>query len=232
MTARYFSVISVVLLVLVTAVNAADLATNTRIIQGTWYCPPTQDLYHRFDFNPDGTFMWLSYSPSRNKKYSWEPSFTEPWHYSFRTATKIDVSNNGTILIESLAPDRFRFSWISYGVKDSYACSRTRPPGDTDDSRVRSALLKDIQKKPFLGRWKTTNGNEYVEFLPGDICIKGILKAGRWDRTKYKFNVYYEGEGAMCGDSGMFSRKPPNKIILDYGMGGTPITYHRTNPLK
>ena len=87
-------------------------------------------------------------------------------------------------------------------------------------------------KKPFLGKWKTADGKKYVEFFPGDTCIKGFLNSGRWETTKYKFNVYHDGKDAMCGESGMFSRKAPDKLILDYGMGGDSITYHRVKSSK
>ncbi len=90
----------------------------------------------------------------------------------------------------------------------------------------------DDQKKPFIGKWKSADGKEYVEFLSGDMCIKGILEAGRWKTTKYKFEVYHDGENARCGDAGMFSRKAPNKLVLDYGMGGKPIIYHRATCSK
>lgn len=232
MIARKYFIFPVVLLMLVGTAYATDLATNKRVIQGSWYCPPTQDLYHRFDFNPDGTFMRLSYLPTKQNKHLWSPSFTTPWQYSFRSPTEIDDGHSGTFLIESLTPDSFRFKWISYGVETQFACSRTRPPGDTDESRIKGiALIKD-QKKPFLGKWKTADGKEYVEFFLGDTCIKSFLKAGRWETTKYKFDVYHDGKDAMCGDSGVFSRKAPDKLILDHGMGGDSITYHRVKSSK
>jgi len=220
-------IVSAVLLAPADTAYAADLETNKQVIQGSWCCSPTQDLYQRFDFSPNGTFMWLSYVPSHQDKHRWSPSFTTPWQYSFQSPTKINAGNNGIILIETLTPDNFRFKWISYGVEHSYACTRTRPPGDTDDSRMQNRAAISNQKKLFLGKWETADQKEYVEFLSEDTCIKGTLEAGRWQTTKYKFEVYHDGKDAMCGESCLFSRKSPNKIVLDCGMGGSPIIYHR-----
>ena len=221
-----------ILSILSMTVHAADLDTNSRVILGSWYCPSTDNSYARFDFSPDSTVMWLSYQPSKQGKNLWTPFFTEPQHYIFQSPTIIEIANDSRFIIESLRPDALSFRWIS-SVETSYKCTRSRPPGDTDESRMKGVKLINDLKKPFLGKWKSSDGKSYVEFFPGDTCSKGFIEGGHWKIMKYKSEIYYEGRSIKCGEgSGMMERKGTNKLIEDYGMGGDPITYYRVNSGK
>lgn len=218
------------LLVPTYAVYSANLQTNKRLIQGTWYCPPqsAHNVYNRWDFNTNGTLVWLGYSPISNHQYHWTIYETIP-RYSFITPTKISIGCNDGILIEKLTKHELRFKEISLGKVYPYECNRTPPPGDTSASRATSEEVINNQKKPFLGKWETTDRKNYVEFFPGNTCIKGSYEEGHWKTARRKFEIYYKGKSAMCGNNGMFSHEGPNKIVLDNGMGGSPIVYHRVN---
>lgn len=209
--------------------SASDLATNQKMVQGSWYCP-SQDLYHRFDFDSDGTFMWLSYIQIAPNLRGWSPAFTIPWHYMFRSPVELQIDKDNEILIDSLTPESLDFKWFTYGQATSHRCTRTRPPGDTDTSRAASAAALDKQKKAFRGKWVPRPGTEYVEFLANDECVRGTLKGGRWVTSRDKYTVSHEGKDVSCGESGIFLHEAPDKIILTYGMGGEDVAYYRTRP--
>ncbi|MFB1490211.1 MULTISPECIES: hypothetical protein [unclassified Thiocapsa] len=97
MTARFLIFTSLALLIFAGRTHASELSTNKRLIQGSWYCPPTKDLYHRFDFSPDGNFMWLSFAPTKRNNRIWSPSFTEPEPYLFRSPRTYSLNLYGRV---------------------------------------------------------------------------------------------------------------------------------------
>jgi len=197
---------------------------DDRPILGSWYCE-SSDVYQRFDFAPDGTLMWLSYIPLKGAMRFWSQNYSDGGKYTFKSATEIQVTPGvGSIFIRSLDKDTFTFHWNN----TAFSCGRTPPPGDTAASRAAASAELENEKRAFFGRWMAIDSKRSVEFLPNDSCVTGALKAGRWATTRTKSQVLHEGRDAMCGNSGIYSRKTADTIILDYGMGGTPEIFRRT----
>ncbi len=183
--------------------SSTELATNQKMVQGSWYCPG--DV--RFDFNPDGTFMWLSYIFIAPNLRGWSPDFISPLHYIFSSPVNIHIDKNNEILIESLTPESLDFKWSFYGQATSYKCTRTRPHGDTDTTRAASAAALDKQKLLFRGRWVTRKETEYVEFLADDVCVRGRLKDGVWGTSRDKYRVSNEGKRSRAEGPAFFYTK-------------------------
>ena len=209
--------------------TVSKVATNNKMLQGSWYCP-NQGSYQRFDFDADGTFMWFSYLLTQDNRHLWSPDFTTPWHYVFRSSSRIEIDKNNRLLIESLTPDNLRFKWFAYGKVTSFGCVRTRPSGDTDISRAAAAKALNEQKKAFMGKWTSLDETEYVEFLANDVCVYGYRRAGSWVVSRAKYLVYHEGKDVECGDRCIYSRESSDKLVYDCGMGGEPTTFVRTKP--
>jgi len=225
---RRLLLLAAVVWVLPALVVAADSSTNKSLILGSWYCP-SSDVFHRFDFKKNGTFLWLSYIPLNDSLRYWSPDFTAPAKYTFRSATEVQVgSGSGGMVILSLSKDTLRFVWSN----STFKCTRTPPPGDTAESRGVAAAQLQKQKRAFWGKWVSKDRQQYVEFLPNDRCARGTLQAGRWITEFDTSQVLHQGKDAMCGGSGTYSREGPNTVVLDFGMGGQPITFYRTSPSR
>jgi hypothetical protein len=206
---------------IVAGLNAADVETNKKLIQGTWYCPAV-DLTHRFEFAADDKFMEWSYIPTANGQRRWSANYSDRVGYVFSSASKLQTRMD-ELSIQSLTPTLFRFTW----GPNSYQCTRTPPRGDTAESRAAAAAAKDLEKQAFLGRWVSVDKTRYVDFLNDDVCTASRLEGGRWVTSTEKSRVYHDGKDIMCGDGGMYSREGDNSLTFTYGMRDIPVRFNR-----
>jgi len=207
--------------------SAADVETNRKLIQGTWYCqtagPPP---FHRFEFRSDGGFGWFSYLETDDHQRRWSSSM-EGGKYAFKSPTTLQAGMFD-MTIESLTAVSLNVTWAG----NPYRCTRTPPPGDTATSRATAAVAEMKQRQAFVGRWVSTDRREYVEFLADETCVKGHVEGGRWATTKDKWEVLHDGKDAMCGGAGIYSREANGSITFTYGMADTPITFRRDTATK
>jgi hypothetical protein len=204
--------------------QTGDAGTTQKLIAGSWYCGTNPT--HRFDFGGNGGFMWYSYIPLKGALRLWSANYTGPATYAVKSSTDVQIgvsSRLSDIAIQSISTSQIRFVW----EKAAYSCTHTPPAGDTAESRAAAWTELTRQKQRFLGKWTAANGNEYVEFLPNDLCVRGRLQGGQWVATRDHSEIYHEGADASCGAGGLFSFQSPNVIVLDAGMGGDVISYIR-----
>jgi uncharacterized RDD family membrane protein YckC len=211
-------------------------ATNRRLVQGSWYCQHSDGSSERFDFNPDGTFMWFGYKSIGNQQRIWSPDLVGTPRYTFMSAAKISVGSQDPILIDSISPSTFSFTWgvnVTSGQKGepmSYLCTRNPPAGDTIATRAEAARTEAAEKIIFQGRWATAEHNQYVEFQADDACTSSQLVKGRWLGFNGRASLYHEGTSISCNGVGMFTVRNPDTLILDYGMSGPPFIFFRQQP--
>jgi len=86
--------------------------------------------------------------------------------------------------------------------------------------------MADINKK-VVGRWVTSEGKSYIEFLANGSCTNGELwPDGKWHVEESTLYVRESGGDFFCG-SGSLELTGPNTLTRDYGMGGKPQIFRR-----
>lgn len=86
--------------------------------------------------------------------------------------------------------------------------------------------IADINKK-VVGRWVTSDGKSYIEFLANGSCSNGELwPDGKWHVEEGTLYVRESGGDFFCG-SGSLELTGPNTLTRDYGMGGKPQIFRR-----
>jgi len=92
----------------------------------------------------------------------------------------------------------------------------------------------DIKGNEWLiGRWVAKDGIQFVEFFADNRCARTQFDTGgkgAWITIQGTIRLDTLGE-VFCeckqGSSGFYTRRAPNTIALDYGMGGEPELFHR-----
>jgi len=202
--------------------SAADVETNRKLIQGTWYCQTADNMYHRLEFKFDGAFMWLGFIPTENGQHKWSNSM-EGGKYAF-TAPTVVRAGGSDMLIASLTAASLNATWVGA----PYRCTRTPPSGDTASTRAMVAVAEMKQRQAFIGRWVSSDRREYVEFLTDETCFRGHVEGSKWATTKDKWEVLHDGKDAMCGGAGIYSRERNGALTFTYGMADTPVTFRRS----
>jgi hypothetical protein len=86
--------------------------------------------------------------------------------------------------------------------------------------------IADINKK-VIGKWWTSDGENYIEFLANGVCSEGALYPdGKWHVDEGKLEAWEKGEEFSCLN-GALTLIGPNKLTRDYGMGGEVTKYYR-----
>ena len=86
--------------------------------------------------------------------------------------------------------------------------------------------IADVNRK-VVGKWVTSDGKSYIEFLANGSCSAGELwPDGKWHVERSQLGAWQQGEEFRCGD-GALALTGPNALTRDYGMGGKPQVFHR-----
>ena len=198
------------------ALPGNDLATNERLVQGTWYCS-SAGLTYRVEFGA-GPFMSFMYLAGR-----WSPSFKGNAPYDFRGTDDIEIGSPKRVHIGALTTSDFNFTWGD----GEFKCNRSRPAGDTDAQRLEASNTEARENRSFAGKWASADGARYVEFLGDGKCAAGFLDRGKWLTSKGDSTVYHEGREITCGMSGMYIKNDKDTLTFTYGMRDTPVTLRR-----
>jgi hypothetical protein len=81
--------------------------------------------------------------------------------------------------------------------------------------------------KTVLGKWVSSDGKSYIQFLANGSCSDGELYPdGKWHVDQGTLYASQEGETFFCG-SGVLTLIRQDTLTRDYGMGGKPELFHR-----
>jgi hypothetical protein len=86
--------------------------------------------------------------------------------------------------------------------------------------------IANINKK-VVGKWVSSNGKSYIEFLANGSCSVGDLSPdGKWHVEHNTLGAWQQGDDFSCG-SGALTLIGSNTLTRDFGMGGDPEKFYR-----